>query len=92
MEAMRESWTDERLDDLNEKVDRHFEEVRRRFDGVERRLDLADERFARLGDGLVRVNDRLDSIQRSMAHLAVGLTAGMLAGFGGMATLLATQI
>jgi hypothetical protein len=27
MESMRESWTDKRLDDLNQKVDRGFERI-----------------------------------------------------------------
>jgi hypothetical protein len=104
MEAMRQSWTDDRLDALNEKVDLRFDrvdhrldlgdrEVQRRFDEVERRLDRADERFASLQTELrTGVTERLDSIQRSMIHLAVGLTMGMLAGFAAMVGLVATQL
>jgi hypothetical protein len=104
MEAMRQSWTDDRLDALNEKVDLRFDqvdqrldlgdrEVQRRFDEVERGLDRADERFASLQTELrTGVTERLDSIQRSMIHLAIGLTTGMLAGFAAMVGLVATQL
>lgn len=43
MFEMRESWTDERLDDFRG-------EVSRRFDEVDKRLDRLDDRF----DGLQR--------------------------------------
>ena len=46
MEAVREKWTDERLDDLNRKVDDlarrmdlRFDSMDRRFEGIDRRLD-----------------------------------------------------
>jgi hypothetical protein len=35
MEAVRESWTDERMNDLNHRVDDGFRQVDRRFDRVE---------------------------------------------------------
>jgi tetrahydromethanopterin S-methyltransferase subunit G len=103
MEAMRQSWTDDRLDALNEKVDLRFDqvdqrfaifdrEVQRRFDEVDRRLDRADERFAGLEAGIKEINGRLDSVNRSVTYLAIGLTTAMLAGFGGMTTLIATQV
>lgn len=45
----RETWTDERLDDLNEKVDRGFAHVDARFNRFEARVDARfdklDERF-----------------------------------------------
>jgi tetrahydromethanopterin S-methyltransferase subunit G len=110
MEAMRQSWTDDRLDALNEKVDLRFDqvdqrfeqvdqrfdvfdrEVQRRFDEVDRRLDRADERFAGLEAGIKEINGRLDAVNRSVTYLAIGLTTAMLAGFGGMTTLIATQV
>ena len=48
MEAMRQSWTDERLDDLNQKVDRGFEKVDQRFAQVDRRFEQVDQRFDRV--------------------------------------------
>jgi chromosome segregation ATPase len=96
MELMRESWTDERLDDLNEKVgegfarvDGRFEQVDRRFERVEDEIkDLRSEMNARFDT----VNERLDSMQRSMMQAVVALSVGMLAGFGGLAGLIATQL
>jgi hypothetical protein len=52
MEAMRNSWTDDRLDDLNRKVDHGFERMEEQFDGVDRRLDRLEDQFERLGDKL----------------------------------------
>ena len=39
MEAMRVSWTDERLDDFRKDVDQKFDRVDQRFDRVEQRVD-----------------------------------------------------
>jgi DNA anti-recombination protein RmuC len=52
MQTMRESWTDERLDDLKQevrdgflKVDERFNKVDERFDKIDERFDKVDERF-----------------------------------------------
>jgi hypothetical protein len=45
MEAVREKWTDERLDDLNGKVDDLGHRMELRFDSMERRFDAMDRRF-----------------------------------------------
>ena len=51
MEAVREKWTDERLDDLNGKVDDLGRRMDLRFDAVDRRFDAIDRRFdSMLGD------------------------------------------
>ena len=42
MEAMREKWTDERLDDLR------FDAMERRFEAIDRRFAGIDQRFDRL--------------------------------------------
>jgi tetrahydromethanopterin S-methyltransferase subunit G len=76
--AMREKWTDERLDDLNHKVDVGFQRVDRRFDSVDARLDRLDSRF--------------DTVQRTMVQGVIALTGGMLAGFAAMIALVATQL
>lgn len=65
--AVREAWTDERLDDLSNRVDRGFDRVDR--DLRELRTELKaemDQRFSRL-------EGRFDSMQRMM--LAGYLTA-----------------
>lgn len=53
MAAMREAWTDERLDDFKERVDQRFDEVDRRFDRLEARFDELNRRFDRLQITLV---------------------------------------
>jgi hypothetical protein len=40
MEAVREKWTDERLDDLNGKVDDLGRRMDLRFDAMDRRFDV----------------------------------------------------
>lgn len=78
MEAMRKSWTDERLDDFRVDVDRRFNEVDRRFDRVETELQ--------------RINNRLDDIHRTMVHGFVVMTAAMMAGYAAVTALIVTQL
>ena len=89
MEAMRQSWTDDRLDGLNEKIDLRFDVVDQRFDRVE--ADIREFR-AEMKEMRSETNGRLDSIQQSMVYGVVTLTAGMLAGFAAMVGLVATQL
>jgi DNA anti-recombination protein RmuC len=84
MEAMRKSWTDERLDHFAESVDRRFDEVDRRFEEVDRRFDKVDVE-------LHRINDRLDDLGKTMYYAAFTMTGGILAGFAAMTTLVLTQ-
>lgn len=84
MEAMRKSWTDERLDHFAESVDRRFDEVDRRFDDVERRFDKIDLE-------LHRVNDRLDGMGRAMIYAAFSITISVLAGYAAMIALVVTR-
>jgi hypothetical protein len=76
---VREAWTDERLDDLNEKVDRGFvetkAEMRDRFDHVEARMDA---QFAQL-------NDRFDRMQQTLIGGGVVVIAALMG-------ILATQL
>jgi hypothetical protein len=65
MEAMRQSWTDERLDDFRG-------EVRERFAQVDQRFDRIDDRFD-------QVNERFDSLYRLMLQLG-GLVFAALIG------------
>jgi hypothetical protein len=86
MEAMRQSWTDDRLDYLNHRVDDGFKQVDRRLEESVR--DLRSEMRAEFA----RIHDRLDGIQQSMIYAIVAMTAAFLAGFGGIAALIASQI
>ena len=90
MELMtRESWTDERLDDLNERVSEGFRRADERFERVEAEIrDLRGE----MNDRFAGVESRLDGIQRAIMMGAITLTGGMLAGFAGVIALIATQL
>ncbi len=57
--AMRDKWTDERLDDLNKKVDDGFARIDLRFTQVDQRFAQVDLRFA-------QVEARIDGLQRMM--------------------------
>jgi len=45
MQTMRESWTDERMDDLKDQMNGRFEQVDRRFEQVDMRFEQVDRRF-----------------------------------------------
>lgn len=76
MHLMRESWTDARLDDF--KAD-----VSRRFDRVEDEIgDLRDE-VKELRSEMKR---GFESINRTMVHGVVALSAAYIAGFAAIVT------
>jgi len=96
----RESWTDERLDDLNAKVDRGFEQVDQRFEQVDKRFEQIDKRFEQVDRRFERVEDEFkavrlemkegfDMLNRAILTLALVIFSGMFAGFAG---LIATQL
>ncbi|HEX8753004.1 MAG TPA: hypothetical protein VF731_06265 [Solirubrobacterales bacterium] len=70
----RDSWTDERLDDLNTKVDRGFVQVDQRFDrfqgDVDRRFDEVNKRFDEVNERFVRfeasVDRRFENVERQL--------------------------
>ena len=103
MQTMRESWTDERLDDLNGKVDRGFEQVDKRFEQVGRCFERVDKRFehveeefravrGEMKEGFDAVNGRIDSLQQTMVHGVIALCIAILAGFAAITGLIATQL
>jgi tetrahydromethanopterin S-methyltransferase subunit G len=89
---MRESWTDERLDDFAKHVDHRFDEVDRRFDEVDRRFGEVDRRFDKVDAELHRVNDRLDGIQRALIFAIIAMTTMTFAGYAALGALIATQL
>ena len=50
---MRESWTDERLDDFRGEVNRRFDRVDERFDRLERRFDALQRTLLQIAGGTV---------------------------------------
>jgi hypothetical protein len=86
MEAMRESWTDDRLDDLQQSMNQRFDRV----DSDVRDLrgetndsfhDLRSEMNTRFD----RVDARFDSLQRTLLQLGGGVIVALIG-------LIATQL
>jgi hypothetical protein len=78
MHTMREAWTDERLDDLSERMDRGFDRVDK--DLRELRADVKSLQG--------KVDERFEATHRLMVQVAVGMSAAMVTGFVGLATLI----
>lgn len=57
---MRESWTDQRLDEF-------AADTSRRFDGVDRRLNGVEQRLYKIEGRLNGVDTRLDLMEQSMS-------------------------
>ena len=99
---MRESWTDERLDDLNAKVDRGFEQVDKRFEQVDKRFEQVDKRFEQVDKRFERLEANLEalrvetkagfeSIYRLMVVAIIALTGSIVTGFAAIVGFMATQ-
>lgn len=79
MELMRESWTDKRLDDLNEKVGSGFERIDADIRGL--RVETRTEFVALRGDmkaGFDRVDERFEALHRLLVQSAVVLLAALV--------------
>jgi hypothetical protein len=79
---MRQTWTDDRMDDLVKhmdggfaQVDRQFERVDKRFDGMERQFERAETRF--------------DSLQQTIILVGGGLMGTLILG---ILSAIATQL
>ncbi len=78
MAAVRDRWTDERLDDLNHRVDDGF-----------RRMD---ERFAQMDQRFAQIDARFDSLQKLMIQGFITLLGGLMAGFAVLTALIVTRL
>jgi tetrahydromethanopterin S-methyltransferase subunit G len=88
MEAMRKSWTDDRLDDFSGQVWRRFDEVDRRFDDVNGRLDRIEGRLeridSRISEQFGRLDARIDQLSQTMFRTMAGLIVTMALGFASL--------
>jgi hypothetical protein len=82
MEAMRERWTDDRLDDLNGKVDTLRLEMKTEFAAVRGEMD---KRFDRVDARFDRIDARFEAMQRLMLQSSVAIIVALLG-------LIATQL
>jgi|GEM_PF-485017 len=82
MAAMREAWTDERLNDLSRRMDRGFDRVDADLRALNARLDGGLDSVQWRIDGLQGRIDGLqgtmDSLQRTMLQVGVGLIAALV--------------
>jgi hypothetical protein len=93
METVRESWTDERLDDLKEDVsdlarrmDAGFAESR--LEGASIRREMKEE-FQGVNARFNSVDARFDALQRTIIQVGGGMAAAFFAALIG---LIATQL
>ncbi|MDQ3724615.1 MAG: hypothetical protein M3335_01790 [Actinomycetota bacterium] len=86
MQTMRESWTDERLDEFGKRIDERFDRVDEKFDRVDERFDDIDKRFEQVDKRLDRLADGLESVQRALIFGAIAMSSAFLAGFAAIAT------
>jgi predicted nuclease with TOPRIM domain len=77
----RETWTDERLDDLRENVNQRFDEVDKKIDNLDRRTEA----------GFAEVREEFRALRTELSHLTYGLIGTMLVGFLGTIVALVTQ-
>lgn len=82
MNAVRDQWTDERLDDLNHRVDEGFNRNEREFQAV--RLEMQTEFQAVRAD----LGGQIAAVQRSV----VVMTATMFIGFVTAIATILTQV
>ena len=88
------------VDQRFEQVDHHFAQVDHRFERVETeitnlRVETRTEFTELRGEmkaGFGRIDERLDSMQRTMIQGVIAMAGATLAGFGGMIVLVATQL
>jgi len=83
MHVMRESWTDARLDDFRGDVDRCFDRVDKRFDKVEGEIGALRGEVNELRSEMKR---GFESINRTMLHGVIALSAAYIAGFAAIVT------
>jgi len=83
MNAVRELWTDERLDDLTKRVDHGFEQVDKRFEQVDKKFEQVDRRFEQVHasiDGLrSEMNERFDRLQLTLIAVGGTIAAALIA-------------
>jgi hypothetical protein len=91
MEAVREEWTDGRLDDLNHRVDSGFNAVSREFQAL--RMEMRTEFVAvrsEMGTTRSELSGQIAAQNRMMVQLFGGMFATMVVGFlGTIATVIA---
>lgn len=89
MEAMRQSWTDDRLDDFRGDVNRRFDGVDKHFDEFGRQVD---KRFDKVDGELKRLDSKIDGLQRTIMLTGGGIIAALLGIIGTIVSVAVTQL
>lgn len=77
--AMRENWTDGRLDEFGKRIDERFDGVDERFDEVDKRFEQVDKRFD-------KIDSRLESMQKTLVFGVIAMSSACIAGFAALVT------
>jgi flagellar capping protein FliD len=83
MEAMRESWTDQRLDEFAADTGRRFDGIDRRLGKIEGRLDGVDTRLDMMEQSMSEGFSRLDADMRELRTQAAAFQRTFLQVSGG---------
>jgi hypothetical protein len=90
----RETWTDERLDDLNARVQKGFDEVKSEVKDLRQETNegfaRVDARFQGIDARFQGLDARFDALQRTMIVCAAGVIGSIAASVVG--TLIVTQL
>jgi hypothetical protein len=99
MEAVRDLWTDERMDDLNHRVDTGFAEVGHEFRAL--RLEMRTEFTAvrsemreEFAAGRLETKAEFAAVRSELAELQrffIGMFITLVVGFGGVIATMLTQ-
>jgi vacuolar-type H+-ATPase subunit I/STV1 len=93
MEAMRDGWNDDRLDEFAAQTDRRFDRLERRmetgfaeirkemdirFDKVDARFDKVDERFDKVDERFERLDARIDALNHTLNRAMLQFGTGLI--------------
>jgi hypothetical protein len=85
MEAMRESWTDRRLDDFAAQTGQRFDALERRMEEGFARVDTEmKEGFARVDADIRELRTQMAAFQRMILQLGGGMVVTFALGFAGL--------
>jgi hypothetical protein len=95
MDAVRDAWTDERLDDLSRRMDNGFDRVDADFRELRSEMKSGFERVdveirelrSQMNDGFERVDTRFDALQRTLVIGCIGFAGSLAASVIATATL-----
>ena len=80
---VRESWTDERLDEFGKRIDERFDRVDEHVKAVQREMR---QEFAQVDKQLDRLGNGLEMVQKAIIFGAIAMSSAFIAGFGALVT------